>query len=320
VLKHVLIVHLSFLDYKCDTCTQFYAFDEPQTKQHAGLVHQCITTDTQTTSSCHFKLINTEEEINLAINKARQYIAKILAQTKVTPIKARTQIIATVPNILIEAQPKYKCCRCTVTQTESGQMQPTVLNSYQDALYHVMSSHMMTNQNKKDKKLNYELELFEQNLEDLIASETGQITTATANAQSDSTLAQQLDDDSDDDDEEENCDFVFDDLDLNDWNVVLSEQSPNGNKRKRFKTNNNTSLSDTDLYQSYKRTKRFYFKSHLVYRCQLCSRKMNSFDFEHWLQHDQENHFKLMASLDRTIKQSMNCFKCTKTFPNFVQF
>ena len=58
---------------------------------------------------------------------------------------------------------------------------PIVLYSYQDALDHVMSSHMMTNQNKKDKKLNYELELFEQNLEDLIASETGQITTATAN-------------------------------------------------------------------------------------------------------------------------------------------
>ncbi|MFX5926156.1 hypothetical protein ABTE83_19620, partial [Acinetobacter baumannii] len=41
VLKHVFIVHLSFLAYKCDTCTQFYAFDEPQTKQHAALVHQC---------------------------------------------------------------------------------------------------------------------------------------------------------------------------------------------------------------------------------------------------------------------------------------
>lgn len=80
MLKHVLIVHLSFLAYKCDTCTQFYAFDKPQTqtKQHAGLVHQCIRTDTQTTSSCHFKLIKTEEEINLAINKAQQYIAKIL--------------------------------------------------------------------------------------------------------------------------------------------------------------------------------------------------------------------------------------------------
>ena len=46
--------------------------------------------------------------------------------------------------------------------TESGQMQPIVLYSYRGALDHVMSSHMMTNQNKKDKKLNYELELFEQ--------------------------------------------------------------------------------------------------------------------------------------------------------------
>ena len=43
VLKHVLIVHLSFLAYKCDTCAQFYAFDEPQTKQHAALVHHCGT-------------------------------------------------------------------------------------------------------------------------------------------------------------------------------------------------------------------------------------------------------------------------------------
>ena len=32
---------------------------------------------------------------------------------------------------------------------------------------------------KRDKKLNYELELFEQNLEDLLASETGQTTTVT---------------------------------------------------------------------------------------------------------------------------------------------
>jgi len=112
VLKHVLIVHLSFLAYKCDTCAQFYAFDEPQTKQHAALVHQCgtgttslstvtsstsIATSTESTCSnlsasptsaaqppqsnqtCHFKLIKTEEEINLAINKAQQFITKLPA-------------------------------------------------------------------------------------------------------------------------------------------------------------------------------------------------------------------------------------------------
>lgn len=71
VLKHVLIVHLSFLAYKCDTCVQFYAFDEPQTKQHAALVHQ------NNEVPCQFKLIKTEEEINLAINRAQQFIAKI---------------------------------------------------------------------------------------------------------------------------------------------------------------------------------------------------------------------------------------------------
>jgi len=196
-------VHLSFLAYKCDTCVQFYAFDEPQTKQHAALVHQCGTgslptptnaTDPNTASSqqqtCHFKLIKTEEEINLAINKAQQFITKIPASTvqpsaklikteSITP-KSKAQAVAALA--AIEAQPKYKCCRCIQTPTTPGQpSQPIVLYTYQDALDHVMHVHMATPgaQTKKEKKLNFELELFEQNLEDLLASETGQTTTIT---------------------------------------------------------------------------------------------------------------------------------------------
>jgi hypothetical protein len=120
VLKHVLIVHLSFLAYKCDACVQFYAFDEPQTKQHAALVHHCVggggggeavvknselstNTDTTTTTpttpntsntSCHFKLIKTEEEINLAINRAQQFITKIQAASPQTVVKTRQALAA----------------------------------------------------------------------------------------------------------------------------------------------------------------------------------------------------------------------------------
>ena len=119
VLKHVLIVHLSFLAYKCDACVQFYAFDEPQTKQHAALVHHCgggesakrdaaaATTPTTTpnessvvaaaatsNASCHFKLIKTEEEINLAINRAQQFIAKIQAASPQSIAKSRQQQLA----------------------------------------------------------------------------------------------------------------------------------------------------------------------------------------------------------------------------------
>ncbi len=113
VLKHVLIVHLSFLAYKCDACVQFYAFDEPQTKQHAALVHQCgaesksiscnnnnngetlspvtptNSTITSPNATCHFKLIKTEEEINLAINRAQQFITKIQAASPHTIAKMR---------------------------------------------------------------------------------------------------------------------------------------------------------------------------------------------------------------------------------------
>lgn len=122
VLKHVLIVHLSFLAYKCDACAQFYAFDEPQTKQHAALVHQC---GDATAAACHFKLIKTEEEINLAINRAQQYITKIAATapaaSATTPTstakttKPATTTVApatTNSNQPIDALPKYKCCKC----------------------------------------------------------------------------------------------------------------------------------------------------------------------------------------------------------------
>jgi len=395
VLKHVLIVHLSFLAYKCDTCTQFYAFDEPQTKQHAGLVHQCgtgtttsglsadsvgqvspaVAQSTTNASTCHFKLIKTEEEINLAINKAQQFITKIPAQPKSVvnaQIKARNQVISasnatSLANISIEAQPKYKCCRCSVTNPSQPDMStpgnattanPIVLYSYQDALDHVMTTHMNTNQNKKDKKLNYELELFEQNLEDLIASETGQVTTVTAQSATESLANLDLTDDEDDEDEEDNGDFIFDELtncDFSEWNLLLNEpstvnsttsqqqQSPqlsSGNRRKRFKTNNNTSLSENDMQQSTginrKTSKRFYYKPHLVYKCLLCSRKMNTFDFDHWLQHDAENHYKLYShpklNDEPVNKPLINCFKCTsitnaetntvtaKTFLDFTQF
>ena len=186
VLKHVLIVHLSFLAYKCDACAQFYAFDEPQTKQHAALVHHCGTATSSETQSCHFKLIKTEEEINLAINRAQQFIAKIQAQPRKAEssgspssgsAKTRQQSAGgAVASVALEATPKYKCCKCNGAPSAA----PIVLYSYQDALDHVMMAHLTPSQNKKEKKLCYELELFEQNLEDLVASETGVVTTVSA--------------------------------------------------------------------------------------------------------------------------------------------
>lgn len=396
VLKHVLIVHLSFLAYKCDTCTQFYAFDEPQTKQHAALVHQCGTgtlnmsttnsgdaSSTQQSQTCHFKLIKTEEEINLAINKAQQFINKLPASTakvqQTSKTTAKSNLALT--NVTIDAQPKYKCCRCVQTPaatTAATTFQPIVLYTYQDALDHVMQVHMSTTQTKKDKKLNYELELFEQNLEDLLASETGQTTTITVGSTSRNTAADQAADCDDtmiSDNDLDNGDFCYDDHfteDLTEWHVILNEpfnsqnilantlnnstnqlQSPNSlaanRKQKRFKTNNSTaisvagasqaSLSDTEnnsssvqktvqkitpAPQCYPSNKRFYFKPHLIYKCQLCSRKMDQFDYNHWLQHDLENHFNLYKH-GKSLGQQFSCFKCqsvsqSKTFTNFTQF
>ena len=380
VLKHVLIVHLSFLAYKCDTCVQFYAFDEPQTKQHAALVHQCgtanepaaaATTTTSTATSgqtCHFKLIKTEEEINLAINKAQQFIGKIPAQAvKSDSVQLKPKAALSVPvtpnaataaNIVIEAQPKYKCCRCIATPASTTN--PIVLYSYQDALDHVMSVHMNGAASRKDKKLNYELELFEQNLEDLLASETGQTTTITVGGMN------QLE--CDELDEEEDDEPLELDDDLAEWNVILSEPLnvsthaatfanttnqpqqlqtsglPGASRKKRFKTNNNvaismqkstssSSLSDTEnnsgvlVYKPSRHgltnhgspppLKRFLFKPHLVYKCLVCSRRMNSFDYTHWLQHELENHAKLY----QLPNQQLACFKCkTKPLSNFTQF
>lgn len=357
VLKHVLIVHLSFLAYKCDTCAQFYAFDEPQTKQHAALVHHCGIGSAEGTT-CHFKLIKTEEEINLAINRAQQFINKIpatakkdLPVVKPKPTPALPPISSTTP---IEAQPKYKCCKCNTTTTTSTNSEnstnelvplnqassqtPVLLYTYQDALDHVMNVHMSPSgqqqQQKKDKKVNYELELFEQNLEDLLASETGIITTISA-----SSVAQGEEDDFEDDIDEEQGELADDyyygtQSDLTEWNVILSEPllvstssqinssplSPQNNRRKRFKTNNNQSISfsqtqDSDIgyLTNFKKLKRFYFKPYFIYKCNLCSRKMNSFEPEHWLKHDLENHQKLYNTQIDTAKFIYHQISCTKS-------
>lgn len=219
VLKHVLIVHLSFLAYKCDSCTQFYAFDEPQTKQHAALVHIGDGSGSST-PACQFKLIKTDEEINLAISRAQQFIAKIPAVTsssststtsrRETSSRASKQLSnLSLANITLEAQPKYRCCKCiqasaspNVEENPAGgeaskpadeaNKEPIVLYTYQDALDHVLCEHLTpnaaassptTDSSKKEnsaaanKKISFELELFEQNLEDLIQSETGVVST-----------------------------------------------------------------------------------------------------------------------------------------------
>ena len=88
---------------------------------------------------------------------------------------------------------------------------------------------------KRDKKLNYELELFEQNLEDLLASETGQTTTVTvgsgprgvgASGGVHAGAADPDDDCSEADELDASGDFGCEDLmldDLSEWNVILAE-------------------------------------------------------------------------------------------------
>jgi hypothetical protein len=301
VLKHALIVHLSFLAYKCDGCSQFYLFDEPQTKQHAALIHQCgenstinnneTTTETPTptqtatsaaasnSGSCHFKLIKTEEEINLAINRAQQFIVKIGSNSKTKKFLSMNANGAKHKNnsptgnsavSSIDASPKYKCCKCNTTpsttttttavegeksETTTTPNQASVLYSYQDALDHVMQVHIMTgqggldnnNKNKKDKKFCYELELFEQNLEDLLASEfatpdtttTAPSATTTEKTQTlskneiktektiennDPTDKDKTNPIEDDNEQQDDDTSTTDDLDeLSKWNVIIDE-------------------------------------------------------------------------------------------------
>ena len=45
-----------------------------------------------------------------------------------------------------------------------------------------------------------------------------------------------------------------------------------------------------------KTLRRFFYKPYLIYKCTLCSRKMNTFSVEHWLQHDAESHHRLFAA------------------------
>lgn len=259
VLKHVLIVHLSFLAYKCDTCTQFYAFDEPQTKQHAALVHQ------NNEVPCQFKLIKTEEEINLAINRAQQFIAKMGAAAAATSSSRKSTsstssaassaaaaagLVST--NTPIDAVPKYKCCKCspsaatttsvnasstaTAATTDgetSSQQKPIVLYTYQEALDHVMSTHMssqlrqqqqtkpLTTTPSQKHALNYELELFEQQMEDLISSETGVVTTVAASKLGGGEHEHESGDDSDDEDLGEWASDV--EADYGEYSIALSE-------------------------------------------------------------------------------------------------
>ena len=102
--------------------------------------------------TCHFKLIKTEEEINLAINKAQQFINKLPAASSAPakavrqPLEAQSKAGKATPtlgNLTIEASPKYKCCRCVQSPVTAGsQFQPIVLYTYQDALDHVMQVHI----------------------------------------------------------------------------------------------------------------------------------------------------------------------------------
>ena len=63
-----------------------------------------------------------------------------------------------------------------------------------------------------------------------------------------------------------------------------------------------------------KTLKRFYFKPYLVFKFQLCSRKMSHFDADHWLQHDRELHAKIYpANAQNKAPFTYQQITCPKT-------
>ncbi len=261
----------------------------------------------------------------------------------------------------------------SIHETPRQHHPPPVLYTYQDALDHVMNAHLSSNNNtaaaaKKDKKLCYELELFEQNLEDLLQTESN----PPSSSSSISHEPKKEDDDQEtetSDNEETSGEACYESLpddivnsDLSEWNCIFSEpntitnlslcssnsisssditttttsttassssttspQNVNGaggNRKKRFKANDNsipdlaatsvpqpspvpisTQSTPIPLITNTKNLKRFYYKPFLVYKCQICSRKMSSFDLEHWLQHDREAHQKIFTNNFKPLTQ-----------------
>ena len=279
----------------------------------------------------------------------------------------------------------------SIHETPRQHHPPPVLYTYQDALDHVMNAHLSSNNNttaaaKKDKKLCYELELFEQNLEDLLQTESNppsstSISSSTSHEPKKEDDCQENETSDNEETSGESCyESLPDDIvnsDLSEWNCIFSEpntitnltlcssnsisssditttttttatsssttspQNVNGaggNRKKRFKANENpttdltaqsippppppvpisTQSTPIQLITNTKNLKRFYYKPFLVYKCQICSRKMSSFDVEHWLQHDREAHQKIFTNNFKPLTQSfvyqqVTCVKAPTT-------
>lgn len=252
-----------------------------------------------------------------------------------------------------------------------------------------MNAHLSSNNNttaaaKKDKKLCYELELFEQNLEDLLQTESNPPSSTLLSSTSTSHEPKKEDDCQENetsDNEETSGEACYESLpddivnsDLSEWNCIFSEpntitnltlcsnnsisssdiatttttttaitspQNVNGaggNRKKRFKANDNPTPdltaqsvpqlqpppppqpvpTSSQLITNTKNLKRFYYKPFLVYKCQICSRKMSSFDVEHWLQHDREAHQKIFTNNFKSLTQGfayqqVTCVKAPMT-------
>jgi hypothetical protein len=264
-------MHLAFLAYKCDLCT-FYAFDEMQIKQHGLKIHKI--------NDCKSKLIKTEEEINLALNRANQLIIT----------NEKHQLVAdqpiTLSSSLCDVKPKYKCSKCVQTMTVD-QHANIVLYTYSEALEHIIKQHLnaanmqkqMQQTNPASKKVCFELELLEENLETL-KDKTMQIAVQIVHQhqieekiQTNKRKHDQLDpDDGAFDDATNNDDAAEPMADDSDWNH---------------------SINDSVNKKSY------FYKKSLILKCKLCLRKFNKNPLDH-----------MLLCHNKNKKLNLNCSKC----------
>lgn len=272
LLKHILIVHLSFLAYKCDLCTTYFAFDELQIRSHTQLIHGIK-------NEIKSKLIKTEEEINLALNRANQLIISTSdIDVLSTRIKVENGVDQQNQEMLCEVRPKYKCCKCTNTDSCNSQ-----ILTYQEALEHVVRVHLVK-QPKLDsnKKACFELELLEDNLETLKEKVQTQVPS----------LKRKLSEVYDNETQETQFYYEYDDFELSDnegYYSMLNEKS----------------------------SKTFYYKTKLLFKCKLCSRKMSSFNIDHWLElHLDEININSLLKITPNIQPDLKL----KLFTNFYDF
>ncbi len=289
LLKHILIMHLAFLAYKCDLCT-FYAFDEMQIKQHGLKIHKI--------NDCKSKLIKTEEEINLALNRANQLI--ITNEKQVTT----DQQALTLATSLCDVKPKYKCSKCVQANTTLDQHATIVLYSYSEALEHIIKMHLnatgmqkqmqqQQQMNAANKKVCFELELLEENLEGL-KDKTTQMAVQIVH--------QHNNNNNNEEEKIQTNKRKHDQVDADDYQHANHNDDDNAHDDDDDDDDKDATTSTKNewnhtVYDSINK-KSYYYRKSLLIKCRLCMRKFNKNPIDHML---------LCHSKD---KLNLSCAKC----------